>query len=195
MSLTPLEAKKNKIANEATKVFLAKGYKTSSLKDIADKTGITKAGLYHYFKSKEEILWYVINRLTARFIKELANCAKRCEEEGLPPEEALRNYITTYAYELNRSRDVPLLILRERHQLTGKYAKELLRRERNIFHGIKSQLSKIPQISDRYDVNVIAFLIISMSHWLGYWLHPRKELDLRTAIDESVNMIFYGIFR
>jgi AcrR family transcriptional regulator len=195
MAVPSMDQKKNRIANIAIKVFLEKGYKSSSLQDIATKIGISKAGLYHYFKSKEEILWYVINRLTGSFIEELRDCAKRCEEEDLEPEAALRTYITTYAYQLNKSREVPLLILRERHQLTGEYRKELYKREREIFQGIREQLGKVPDIKKKYNLNVITFQIISMSHWIGYWFNRKGNLSLESVIQQSIDSIFRGIFK
>jgi TetR/AcrR family transcriptional regulator, cholesterol catabolism regulator len=54
-----LEDKKDVIAEMAAGVFGQKGYNASSLQDAARQAGIGKAGLYHYFKSKEDILFYI----------------------------------------------------------------------------------------------------------------------------------------
>jgi len=190
-----LQKKKNYIAKIAAKEFLSKGYKTASLQDISKKVGMSKAGLYHYFNTKEQILYYIIASMGHNFLGALRNCVKECEAKGLEPEDALKKYLTKYANNLNKSGEAPLLILRERHQLTGKYKKELHKLEQDIFHGIKNELKKFPYIDKKYDLNVISFLIISMSHWIGYWLKPKGKLDLGSGIKENIDIIFHGIVK
>ena len=190
-----LQKRKNYIANIAAKEFLSKGYKTASLEDIGNKVGMSKAGLYHYFKTKEEILYYILINMTNNFLGALRNCVKECEAEGLEPEDALKKYLTKYADNLNTSGEAPLLILRERHQLTGKFKTELHELEQEIFNGIRKELKKVPQINEKYDLNVIAFLIISVSHWIGYWMKPKGKLDLESVIKQNIDIIFNGIFK
>lgn len=190
-----LKQRKDRIAKVAAKVFLQKGYKTASLQDIAQKARMSKAGLFHYFKTKEEILDYLIKGMTYNFIQMLENCIKRSEKEDLNAEEALKRYIATYAYFLNKSREIPLLILRERHQLTGKYKKGIYKIEHEIFNRMKNELKKVPSIDKKYDLNVISFLIISMSHWIGYWLKQKESLNLDSVIQQNIDIIFHGILK
>jgi AcrR family transcriptional regulator len=50
------EIAKNRIINAAYIIFNSKGYHNSTMDDIANVVGVSKASLYSYFKSKEEIL-------------------------------------------------------------------------------------------------------------------------------------------
>lgn len=50
------EIAKNKIIMAAVKVFTEKGYHRSTMDEIAKEVGVSKATLYTYFKSKEDIL-------------------------------------------------------------------------------------------------------------------------------------------
>ena len=47
---------KERIADEALTLFAAKGFRGTTVKDIADAVGIKDASLYKHFKSKKEIL-------------------------------------------------------------------------------------------------------------------------------------------
>ena len=85
-----------------------------------------------------------------------------------------------------------MLVLRERHQLTGKNKRDLFKREQAIFHLLKEQLNKIPNIDKKIDLNVISFLFISMSHWLGYWFKERQERSLEEIIDQNIQVVFTG---
>lgn len=56
----------NLILDVAEKLFLEKGYEHTTIQDIIDNLGgLTKGAIYHHFKSKEDILNKVINRLFA----------------------------------------------------------------------------------------------------------------------------------
>ncbi len=46
---------KYKILNVARNLFISKSYKNVSLNNIANKAGVTKGGVYHYFSSKEAL--------------------------------------------------------------------------------------------------------------------------------------------
>ena len=51
-----------KIVVTAARLFVEKGYEQTSVQDILDATGLSKGGLYHHFKSKEQILDAVMQR-------------------------------------------------------------------------------------------------------------------------------------
>ncbi|MBP2650817.1 MAG: ttgR [Firmicutes bacterium] len=48
--------RKDEIIKVALRLFLLRGYRSVSLSDVANELGITKGGIYHYFKSKEDML-------------------------------------------------------------------------------------------------------------------------------------------
>ena len=52
---------RDKILNEALKLFMKNGYEKTSLNDIAQKIEITKPALYYYFKNKDELFLEVTN--------------------------------------------------------------------------------------------------------------------------------------
>ena len=67
------EEQLGKILEHATKVFCEKGYAGASMRDIARATGMSLAGMYHYFGNKERLLYLIqkdtfttiLNRLRA----------------------------------------------------------------------------------------------------------------------------------
>ena len=67
--------------------------------------------------------------------------------------------------------------------------------EREVFDTLKSEIKRLPGVSKKHDPNVISFLIISMSHWMGYWLKEKGKLSLESAIEQSVDIIFHGILK
>ncbi len=124
-----LEDKKDFIAKMAAGVFGQKGYKASSLQDVARQAEISKAGLYHYFKSKEDILFYILIKNSDLFLEKLKTSLSVSREQKLTPEESFVKLIRTYASHINNDEDKRLIVLRERHQLSAKRKKELFKRE------------------------------------------------------------------
>lgn len=51
-----------KIITTAAQLFIEKGYEQTSIQDILDATHLSKGGLYHHFKSKDEILEAVMQK-------------------------------------------------------------------------------------------------------------------------------------
>jgi len=54
-----LEEREKRLANIAVKIFCEKGYQIASLADIASKAKISTTGIFHYFKTKEDILFFL----------------------------------------------------------------------------------------------------------------------------------------
>lgn len=66
----PKERRIKEITNAAMEVFLEKGYENATMEHIAKKAGMSKGGLYHYFKSKDIILLFV-NQKISQHIEEI----------------------------------------------------------------------------------------------------------------------------
>ena len=190
-----LDERKKYLANTAAVVFCEKGYQAASLQDVARKARISKAGIYHYFKTKEDILALLLIQHTDLFLRVLKERIKESQAKGLDAKQAFQELIRTYAKHLNQNKEVRLLVLRERHQLTGKNKRDLYKREQAIFHLLKNELGKIRHINRKNHPNVISFLIIGMSHWMGYWFKESDGLDLEEIIDQNIRIIFDGIFK
>lgn len=187
------EEKKEYIAKIAGDVFFAKGYKEASLRDISIKGNISKAGIYHYFMTKEDILFYLLLKITEFVIEALRESLKVSEENRFDARKSFGELVKTYVIHLLKYKKLSRLVLRERHQLSGKNRKILLQKERAIFQLLKNELRKVPELNVEINLNLISFQIISMIHWMGYWLKDNGELNLKEAVDQSIHLIFNGI--
>lgn len=69
-TVKPAEERKNEILDVAEQLFATKGFDNTSTNDIINAIGIARGTLYHHFKSKEEILDAVINRITEALMRQ-----------------------------------------------------------------------------------------------------------------------------
>lgn len=73
------EERKNEILDVAERLFGAKGFDNTSTGDILNEIGIARGTLYYHFKSKEDILDAMIDRMTGRLVEKAADIAKKKE--------------------------------------------------------------------------------------------------------------------
>lgn len=73
----------NLILETATRLFMKKGYEHTSIQDIIDHLGgLSKGAIYHHFKSKEDILYAVMGRMTAESNLRLKEICDRTDLNG-----------------------------------------------------------------------------------------------------------------
>ena len=73
----------NRILTTAFRLFMEKGYEHTSVQEIIDNLGgLSKGAIYHHFKSKEDILVAVSDRMTAESNRMLARIRDRCDRNG-----------------------------------------------------------------------------------------------------------------
>jgi AcrR family transcriptional regulator len=65
------DERKTQILNAAEGVFTQKGFDDARMDDIADKTGLSKGTLYLYFKSKDELIIAILDRIFRREFRQL----------------------------------------------------------------------------------------------------------------------------
>ena len=73
------EVRKEEILDAAEKLFAAKGFDNTSTGDILDAVGIARGTLYYHFKSKEDILDGVIERITDRLMCDAGDIVRQKE--------------------------------------------------------------------------------------------------------------------
>lgn len=80
------DERRNEIIETAAALFAAKGYEQCSVNDILNAIGIAKGTFYHYFKSKEEVLDAVVQKVIDTLLYKVRRVA---EDASLEPEEKL----------------------------------------------------------------------------------------------------------
>jgi len=83
--------RRDQILSAAHAVFASRGFKDSTVGDIADAAGIAKGTLYLYFKSKDEIYWAALNR----GLDELHALTRAALEQAAHPRDKLHAFIET----------------------------------------------------------------------------------------------------
>src|ERR1700720_4517560 len=78
-----------RILEHATEVFCDKGYEGASMRDLSRATGMSLAGMYHYFGSKERLLYLIQKHTFSTILTQLRDRLSQSTD----PEQAIRTFI------------------------------------------------------------------------------------------------------
>lgn len=88
------EERRDEILQAAGEMFLVRGYDRTTMKDVMVRLQIAKGTIYHYFKSKEELLEAVLESLVAAMVQKMQEIAREAEGDAVA---RLRHLIVTTA--------------------------------------------------------------------------------------------------
>lgn len=103
------QERKNEILDVAERLFCSKGFDNTSTNDILNEIGIARGTLYYHFKSKEDILDAMIERLTNQIVAKAATIAL---DNSIPVLERLTRTILS----LNVDNELGDMIMEQVHR-------------------------------------------------------------------------------
>lgn len=176
-------SRRDEILTAATDLFAEKGYYATSVRDITRTVGMSKAGLYSSFRSKDSILEEIYYSVIDGMLESLEAIAS----SGASPAQKLRQAIVTQVTGV--ARRVPQLTIyyRERHHLPEETAHRIRNRRRAYQDMLESILQEGIDAGDfvPVDVPVMAYGIVGMCAWTYQWF----QSDGRLSADE-VGMLY-----
>lgn len=88
-SVAPPSSRRTAILALAAQLFAERGFRATTVRDIADAAGMLSGSLYHHFDSKETM----VDELLSSFLGDLLARGRAIAAEGLPPREALQRLV------------------------------------------------------------------------------------------------------
>jgi TetR/AcrR family fatty acid metabolism transcriptional regulator len=101
--------RRRQILEAAVKVFARKGFHASRVGDIAEEAGIAYGLVYHYFKSKEDLLDTIFRTTWTEMLARV----REVEEAGVPAAEAVRQVTALLLRTWRRDPDLVRVLVRE----------------------------------------------------------------------------------
>ena len=139
-----LQEGKDRIASAALSLFLQDGYHNTSVREIAQKAGLSVGSVFNYFTSKEEILFFLLSfgqiRTEALFKKQRDEF-ERLKQDGVSPRELFLRAYERYAALNDELRRNTVLAYQETKSLTIAERKRLFAGEERIQHFFEDIIS------------------------------------------------------
>ncbi|HLG57614.1 MAG TPA: TetR/AcrR family transcriptional regulator [Vicinamibacterales bacterium] len=188
-----LNTKRAEMCRTAAALFRDRGFDATSVSDIARALGMTKAGLYHYFRSKEELLLEIMMFGLDRVRDEVIVPSRAIAD----PEERLRQIVLRHARIATRAQGAVASLTDETRALPTPARKKVEELQRQYFDLLRETLVDIEAAGRlrKVDRTVAAFSVIGMILWLPRWFRHGGRLTTEQAATEIANLALAGLLR
>lgn len=184
------ELRKKRVYKVATKTLYQKGYDRTSIRDIAKATDMTTAGLYYYFKSKEELLYQILNS----HMDDMISGILEIPVDETAPLDLIKAYIQyqvgTYCTDKFRTK----LILNDDDCLTGDWYKTIKDKQREYLGYWRNALDRyfLAEGLENKDVAIDAHCLVGMCAWIYRWYDPKGEMAPDTLAAKIFETFIFG---
>ena len=188
------EAQRAAILDHAAEAFAERGYAACSMSDIAARSGASKARLYHYYESKEAMLFDLLDRHTQRLIDIALEVRDRAKRSKLPPKEELRAMIDAFldAYQSSRTRHIALL--NDVKFLGQKQQDKILARERAVVDAYTEALKRaFPKRVQAANARAVTMMLMGAMNWTFTWLKPDGAMSYADYARQVADTLFDGL--
>jgi AcrR family transcriptional regulator len=178
------ELVENEIYEHATRLFAERGFAGTSLRDIADAVGITRTALYHYVKSKDEVLATLVTEVTDGPMNALNEMAARPD---LDPVEKLREVVRIVVGRRTTQPERFRLLIRSESELPAELVDAYRESRRAVLRTVVAVIEDGVRIGKfrPVDCRVAALGVIGMCNWVAWWFHPGG----RDAPDDVIDLL------
>ena len=177
----------------AAQIFFTKGYSATSLNDIADALSITKAALYYYVESKQDLLYRIIKLGLDDVKAEVLDAARQIENA----EERLRFIISNHSRLSAGGNQAVIIISHEVDALNFDQRQEVLQRRREYFEFIRNTLVQLEAQGklQNIDLTTATFTLLGMIIWLARWYSPNGKMSVENVCEDVCEMALRGILK
>ena len=197
------DLKRDAILDIAAQCFASRSYPAASMNEIATACGTSKARLYHYYDSKEAILFDLMDRYTQRLLTLIAQTEATAQRRNLGDREALHELIRAFLQEYESSATRHMALLNDTQFLSdgldaesaGLSPRELiLNRQRDVVAAVTRALKRAyPERLNSSNQTAITMMLFGMINWTFTWLRPGGPMSYAAFAEEVIGMLEKGL--
>ena len=194
------------ILRTSARIFAEKSYHSTSMRDISRATGVSLAGLYHYCKSKEELLFLIQDHCFGRVLERLEQCTREIED----PFEKLRIFVDNHLSFFAANMAEMKVLSHEAESLAGDLHEHVSSRKRQYTRTARKILSEVQQAAASnsgrpskrndnreravkpIDLTVATYALFGMMNWIYNWYDPRGKLSVSQLVDNITRLFLTG---
>jgi AcrR family transcriptional regulator len=178
------------ILGHATDVFDEKGYAGASMRDLSRATGMSLAGLYYYFESKEKLL-YLIQRHT--FTTILDRLKSRLDGVA-DPEQRIRVFISNHLEYFLANQKAMKVLSHEDEVLKNGFGAEIAGIKREYVRTCVGLIEDFKHARGlEFSSRTAALSLFGMMNWIYTWYKPRVDADAGELAREMGDIFLHGL--
>lgn len=191
----PNQERRRTLLEVAARLFCEKGYSATTMKEIADASGMLKGSLYHYFPSKEEILFQII-WITHSELRSWTDPIRADKQSD--PIERLRSLIKAHVLLNVADREMATVFYNDFKALPEDRQKVIVR-ERDSYERFLRRLiaeaQKAGNMGTDAEPRLIAFGILGLVNSVLRWYRPSGKYSSKEVAEFFEELIMSGVLQ
>jgi AcrR family transcriptional regulator len=183
---------KERLLRVATRLFARHGFEGTSVQDIVDAAGVTKGAMYHYYGSKDDLLYEVYHQLLTMQMSHLTDIVKGSGTAAERLREAAIDVVESSLANL----DDMIVFFRSLHMLPDDRQTQI-RAERRAYHDVFRGLVEDGMVAGVFRTEVSADVVVhyflSTVNQLGSWFRPDGALTARQVGEQYAELLLGGL--
>ncbi len=182
------------IVATAARLFKEKGYRATTLEDIAAAVGMLKGSLYYYIRSKEELLYLVVRDP----IREVYSELEAIVAADLPFTEKIARAIANHMTVFHLHYPHIAVYLHDYRHLMDKLEQNVIetpKQYQRLWDTLLRQGIDAGEIRDDVDVTMAGYALLGMCNWAYRWYNPSGRLSPQEVADVFTKIALQGLTR
>jgi len=178
------------ILDHATEVFCSKGYEGASMRDLSRATGMSLAGLYYYFESKERLLFLIQKHTFTTILEKL----KARLADISDPEQRIRVFIQNHLDYFVSNQPGLKVLSHEDDSLKNGLSAEIAAIKREYYRiclGLMDDLRRERGLD--FNARTAVMSLFGMINWIYTWYNPRVDGNAEALAEQMGNIVLNGI--
>jgi len=184
--------KLEEIYRVAARLISEKSFAATSMNDIADAVGLTKAGLYYYIQGKKELLYSIANFAMEIIETEVFEPTRKIQN----PEERLKKILSYHLNSVKHLKEIKILA-GEVDSLAANHREQILHRKRDYFHYVQKTLQELKELGRlrELDVSIATTNLFSVLLAEKHWSHSNDRPSSAETAEETIQFILCGLLK
>lgn len=185
------DAKRETITSHAARLFARKGFAGASISELAERCDVSKSLIYHYYSSKEAILFDVMKD----HIDDLLQVVESHDANGSSPRDEFTDLTKALLRHYVGAADQQKVLLYELDSLPNDLRGEIIHKQRKIITKVEEILSRAKPtlLNNRKKLRAKIMLFFGMLNWTHTWFKPKGAISRDELADMAANVILKSL--
>lgn len=192
-STSRYDEKLKRILKTSARIFAEKGFHRTSIRDISRATRMSLAGLYYYFRTKEELLYLIQEQCFLTLLHQWERGLKADRDVRTRIRRFAENHLSFFFHNVCEMK----VMAHEDESLTGEFQEKVLVLKRRYVKILQDLIAEYQgqEGGKGLDLRVATFSLFGMMNWIYTWYRPKRDLALEELIDHMLRIYFFGILK
>ncbi len=190
MASLPYDERLERLLSTAAKVFAAKGFHPTTMRELSRATGMSLAGMYHYVQGKDELLYLIQQRCFTRGLDGATTALA-----GAPdPIDRLQRFIAHHVAFFAEHMDEMKVLSHEAQSLSARRQSAITRLKRQYVNLLQDVLNQVSDNSGaQLDTTVATYALFGMMNWMYNWYDPDGPISPETLAVQFTDIVLHGV--